>query len=80
MKLRYKHQRFQENAARCVVDAFIGQPKSDGLSNFMVDPGKGDPDGIKFDMEGFGNQEIVLRKKTSRRISVPSRCSKAYAP
>ena len=63
MKLRYKHQRFQENAARCVVDAFIGQPKSDGLSNFMVDPGKGDPDGIKFDMEGFGNQEIVLAQE-----------------
>ena len=63
MKLRYKHQRFQENAARCVVDAFIGHPKSDGLSNFMVDPGKGDPDGIKFDMEGFGNQEIVLAQE-----------------
>ena len=63
MKLRYKHQRFQENAARCVVDAFIGQPKSDGLSNFMVDPGKGDPDGIMFDMEGFGNQEIVLAQE-----------------
>ena len=32
MKLRYKHQRFQENAARCVVDAFIGQPKCFGHS------------------------------------------------
>ena len=63
MKLRYKHQRFQETAARCVVDAFIGQPKSDGLSNFMVDPGKGDPDGIMFDMEGFGNQEILLAQE-----------------
>lgn len=77
MKLRYKHQRFQETAARCVVDAFIGQPKSDGQSNFMVDPGKsesskGEPGketeaDIQFDeyvnVEGFGNQEIVLAQE-----------------
>jgi len=60
-----------------VVDAFIGQPKSDGLSNFMVDPGKSSPDmgelgkeregDLQFDenanMEGFGNQEIVLAQE-----------------
>ncbi|EJX08351.1 hypothetical protein EVA_03535, partial [gut metagenome] len=27
MKIKYKHQRFQEEAARCVTDVFLGQPK-----------------------------------------------------
>ena len=63
MKLRYKHQRFQEEAARCIVDAFIGQPKSDGQSNYMIDPGKYLPGEIKLELEGFGNQEIVLAQE-----------------
>ena len=63
MKLRYKHQRFQEEAARCIVDAFVGQPKSDGQSNFMVDPGKYQHDDIKYELEGFGNQDIVLAQE-----------------
>ena len=63
MRLRYKHQRFQEDAARCIVDAFIGQPKSDGLSNFMIDPGKYQPEEFQLELEGFGNQEIVLAQE-----------------
>ena len=63
MKLRYKHQRFQEEAARCIVDAFVGQPKSDGQSNFMVDPGKYQAGEIQLDIEGFGNQDIVLAQE-----------------
>ena len=30
MKLRYKHQRFQTEAALAVANAFTGQPKSNG--------------------------------------------------
>lgn len=37
MKIKYKHQRFQTEAARCVTDIFQGQPISDGLSNILVD-------------------------------------------
>lgn len=39
MKLKYKHQRFQEDAARAVTDCFLGQPHYDGASNFLVDQG-----------------------------------------
>lgn len=37
MKLRYKHQRFQTEAALAVANAFTGQPKSDGQSDHIVD-------------------------------------------
>lgn len=59
MKIKYKHQRFQAEAARCVTDVFLGQPKSDGLSNFLVDQGKNRK---IFDVEGFGNAPLVLSK------------------
>ena len=39
MKLRYKHQRFQTEAALAVANAFTGQPKSDGQSDHIVDQG-----------------------------------------
>ena len=29
MKLKFKHQRFQTEAAKCVTDAFLGQKYSD---------------------------------------------------
>ena len=29
MKIKYKHQRFQAEATRCVTDVFQGQPKRD---------------------------------------------------
>jgi type III restriction enzyme len=62
MKLQYKHQRFQEEAARAVTDCFLGQPCSDGQSNFIVDPGRVDnkTDLKLFKLEGYGNQEILL--------------------
>ena len=59
MKIKYKHQRFQAEAARCVTDVFQGQPKSDGLSNFLVDQGR---QRQAFDVEGFGNDPLVLSR------------------
>lgn len=59
MQLRYKHQRFQTEAARSVVDAFIGQPKSDGQSDHTIDQGKNN--GF-FTMAGFGNKNVVLAR------------------
>ena len=61
MKIKYKHQRFQAEATRCVTDVFQGQPKSDGLSNFLIDQGK---DRIDFKVEGFGNAPIVLDRES----------------
>ena len=61
MKIKYKHQRFQAEAARCVTDVFQGQPKSDGLSNFLIDQGKGH---IGFKVEGFGNVPLLLSRES----------------
>ena len=59
MKIKYKHQRFQAEAAKCVTDVFLGQPKSDGLSNFLVD--QGTKRGF-YEVEGFGNAPIALSR------------------
>lgn len=59
MKIKYKHQRFQAEAAKCVTDVFLGQPKSDGLSNFLVDQGTNR--GF-YEVEGFGNAPIALSR------------------
>lgn len=71
MKIRYKHQRFQEDATRAVTDCFLGQPHYDGASNFLIDPGV---TGVKVDdlkhdrgltvelfrQEGFANAPLQL--------------------
>ena len=57
MKLRYKHQRFQIEAALAVANAFVGQPKSDGLSDHIVDQGS---DNRAFPLFGFGNKNVIL--------------------
>ena len=61
MKIKYKHQRFQEEAVRCVTDVFQGQPKSDGMYNFLIDQGANR--GI-FNVEGFGNSSIMLDRES----------------
>ena len=42
-----------------MTDVFQGQPKSDGLSNFLVDQGR---QRQAFDVEGFGNAPLVLSR------------------
>ena len=61
MKIKYKHQQFQTEAVRSVVDVFNGQPKSDGLSDHIVDPGK---DRTLIQTKGFGNKSVVLTSDT----------------
>lgn len=69
MQLRYKHQRFQTEAARSVVDAFIGQPKSDGQSDHTVDRGKQKDTQTTFEgggygaLAGFGNKNVILSRE-----------------
>lgn len=60
MQIRYKHQRFQTEAARSIVNAFIGQPKSDGQSDHTVDQGR---NRNWFKLEGFGNKNVVLARE-----------------
>lgn len=57
MKLRYKHQRFQTEAALAVAHAFTGQPKSDGQSDHIVDQGVNQN---LFVVKGFGNKNVIL--------------------
>lgn len=52
MKIRYKHQRFQAEATRCVSDVFQGQPKHDGSRTFLNKFGA-----LNFD--GFGNLPLM---------------------
>ncbi len=61
MKIKYKHQRFQAEAARCVTDVFQGQSKSDGMGNFLIDQGANR--GV-FDVEGFGNAPLALSRES----------------
>ncbi len=57
MKIRYKHQRFQTEAARCVTDAFRGQPKQEPGSNYLIDPGQ---NRLDFNTEGYANQPLQI--------------------
>lgn len=58
MKLKYKHQRFQEDAARAVTDCFLGQPHYDGASNFLVDQGIENGQRSMLTLEGFANAPL----------------------
>lgn len=60
MQIRYKHQRFQIEAARAIASAFTGQPKSEGQSDHTVDQGKNK--GL-FKLAGFGNKNLVLARE-----------------
>lgn len=60
MKLQFKHQKFQADAAKAVVDVFVGQPYM--TPSYMMDRGTGTyqmsmTDDLDFN--GWGNQRIV---------------------
>lgn len=56
MKLRYKHQRFQTEAARAVTDVFKGQPFVDP-AEFLHDVGTGR---INYGEYGFANAPLMI--------------------
>lgn len=60
MKLRFKHQKFQADAAKAVVDVFAGQPYL--RPSYMMDRGSGNYQQLlneKEDFTGWSNQKIV---------------------
>lgn len=64
MKIQFKHQGFQQEAARAVVDVFSGQPLQDALGYYMEQgQGRGQ---IPLRMESFRNQDIVLSDESLR--------------
>lgn len=56
MKLKFKHQKFQADAAQAVVDVFAGQPYL--TPNYMIDSGNGNQ-GTLIDVAGWCNQPVV---------------------
>ena len=65
MKLRFKHQKFQADAAKAVVDVFQGQPKNEGIS-YLIDKGVNQSVQGELDAEftGFKNARVMLDDKT----------------
>ena len=65
MKLRFKHQKFQADAAKAVVDVFQGQPKTEGIS-YLIDKGVGQTTQGELDTEfaGFKNARVILDDST----------------
>ena len=60
MKLRFKHQKFQEDATNAVCDVFSGQPSQ--TRKFLVDQGDGkQTSALDVIGSGWGNPEIRLR-------------------
>ena len=64
MRLQYKHQKFQADATKAVVDVFAGQPYL--TPTYMIDKGIGLYSGVlkeeddgKDDLTGWNNQKIV---------------------
>ncbi len=57
MKLRFKQQKFQRDAAKAITDVFLGQQFSCGFS-YKIDPGKG-YGGAFFD-DGIRNEPIMI--------------------
>ena len=58
MKLQFKHQQFQTDAAQKVIDTFAGQPyynKAEYIMNMGLRSGD-----IPFTQIGFGNNPLVL--------------------
>lgn len=56
MKLQFKHQSFQRDAARAVIEVFRGQPRQDALT-YRMDMGKGF---LAIETQGFRNHYITL--------------------
>lgn len=79
MTLQFKHQKFQADAAKAVVDVFAGQ--SYLMPSYMMDRGTGGTYQIGLDdgndFTGWRNERIVPELSVSicRRYSVPIRSS-----
>lgn len=62
MKLRFKHQKFQEDATNAVCDVFAGQPNKS--RQFLLDQGEDKPgqSQMLINQTGWANSEIHLRE------------------
>ena len=63
MKLKFKHQKFKEEAAMAVCDVFAGQPYLSEV-NYLIDRGDTRGHGEMYDFNGFSNHKIVPQPQT----------------
>jgi type III restriction enzyme len=78
MKIQYRHQKFQADAARAVVDVFAGQPYL--TPTYMMDRGSGNYQiGVneERDFTGFSNQRIVLELSDQRILEQMNKIQRA---
>lgn len=62
MKLRFKHQKFQEDATNAVCDIFTGQPNE--TRRFLIDQGAVNGNAqLQFEVSGWANPEIHIREE-----------------
>jgi type III restriction enzyme len=62
MKLKFKHQLYQSESVKAVVDCFVGQPMSRGFK-YAIDPGREQTGQTKELLgDGFANGEILLTR------------------
>ncbi len=63
MKIRFKHQPYQQKAVDAIIKCFRGQPRKEGVQ-YRVDPGKRNAakGQMQFEVEeaGFRNHELVI--------------------
>lgn len=60
MKLQFKHQQFQIDAANAVCDIFAGQPMAEPF-RYILDPGR-DAGTLDFEQNAFANNPFALSK------------------
>ncbi len=78
MKLQFKHQKFQADAARAIVDVFAGQPCL--TPSYLMDRGTGAYQiGVEeeLDFTGFGNQKLVPELSDQRILEQLNRVQRA---
>ena len=78
MRLQYRHQKFQADAARAVVDVFAGQPYL--TPTYMMDRGSGNYQiGVneERDFTGFSNQRIVPELSDQRILEQLNKIQRA---
>ena len=78
MKIQYRHQKFQADAAKTVVDVFAGQPYL--TPTYMMDRGSGNYQiGVneERDFTGFSNQRIVPELSDQRILEQLNKIQRA---
>jgi type III restriction enzyme len=81
MKLQFKHQKFQADAANAVCDVFAGQPYY--TPTYMIDKGSTDKHeqmtlGGEADYTGFSNHKVIHELSDGKILENLNRIQRSY--